>query len=637
MSGQRVTLDHTKFRVRREGESLPPLEDGKASPRWWNHDGAAAASGITETLHAMEPEFIRRFQQQVRSTRMYGNLPLFGPMGASQRSLMVKYPWMADRVNFNAVQSAVDTFISRLVKNKPAPMSLPSGGDYKVRRKCKKLNKFLSGIFYENKAYETGTAVARDGTVLGDGFTFVTMRDGRVTHERTMSSELWVDELDGFYGRPRQLHRVVNLDREMVKSWYPGNDAALNRASIEAFTQQNWQTTNVADLVTVRESWYLPSKRGAGDGRHVVSVDGACLTEMEEWKHDFFPFPHFQWASRLYGWWGQGGVEQVQGLQLSITKMMGDIARSLHLGGTTKILVPMGSKISDQQLNNELMSLIYYMGDKVPTWLTPQLVQPEIYNYVEGQVKKLFDQFGISLMAATSEIPAGLKSGEAIRTANMLTNDRFLSVAQAYERYFVDLGKTSIALMRDYFEAEGTKAYQVRSPAQRFLDSVDWQDIDLEEEQYEWQVFSVSSLPSEPAERLEKIQEFIAAGMLSLREGRRLLDFPDLEQIESLANAQEENMYRILDNILDEGKYEPPDAFDDLGLFRDTVKEYVSRGKCEGLEPERLDLLRQLAGQVDEMQQTAIASAAPPPAALPSGPGPQMALPSGQPGMQAAA
>ena len=42
----------------------------------------------------------------------------------------------------------------------------------------------------------------------------------------------------------------------------------------------------------------------------------------------------------------------------------------------------------------------------------------------------------------------------------------------------------------------------------------------------------------------------IGAGMISIAEGRRLLDYPDLEQVEKLANASEERIFQILDDIL---------------------------------------------------------------------------------------
>ena len=52
--------------------------------------------------------------------------------------------------------------------------------------------------------------------------------------------------------------------------------------------------------------------------------------------------------------------------------------------------------------------------------------------------------------------------------------------------------------------------------------------------------------------------------MLTLKEGRRLMNFPDLEQNEKLDNASEERIFKYLDAIVEDGKYTPPDSFMDL-------------------------------------------------------------------------
>ena len=47
----------------------------------------------------------------------------------------------------------------KMAKNRPKPLFLTSGGDYKLIRKAKKLTKFCDGIFYENEAYKLGPEI----------------------------------------------------------------------------------------------------------------------------------------------------------------------------------------------------------------------------------------------------------------------------------------------------------------------------------------------------------------------------------------------------------------------------------------------------------------------------------------------
>jgi len=112
----------------------------------------------------------------------------------------------------------------------------------------------------------------------------------------------------------------------------------------------------------------------------------------------------------------------------------------------------------------------------------------------------------------------------------------------------------------------------------------------------------VSSLPSDPAGRLQTVQEYAQAGYLSPRQARRLLDFPDLEQVESLANAQENAIVRDLDRIVEDGEMTPPDAFTDLAMARELALQYLAEGKCNGLEEERMELLRRYVADVDTLQ-----------------------------------
>ena len=116
-------------------------------------------------------------------------------------------------------------------------------------------------------------------------------------------------------------------------------------------------------------------------------------------------------------------------------------------------------------------------------------------------------------------------------------------------------------------------------------------------------------------------RSYIQAGFMSPRQGRRALDFPDLDAIESLANAQEDVITKTLDNMVERGEYEPPEPTDDLGMAKEMVVEYIQRYRCADLEQDRLELLRRYSMQVDEMMmQAAAAATAPPvPAGVPGG------------------
>jgi hypothetical protein len=149
------------------------------------------------------------------------------------------------------------------------------------------------------------------------------------------------------------------------------------------------------------------------------------------------------------------------------------------------------------------------------------------------------------------------------------------------------------------------------------------------------QCFNMSSLPRDPAGRMQKVTEMIQAGMITLKEGRRLLDYPDLEQVEKLANASEERIFQVLDQIIEgpnkddetetqDDCYTPPDTFMDLALAEELVVQYYNLYAAAKLEDDKLQQLRDFFEQVQALKQAAMPPQAP--GAAPGGaPAPQAA------------
>jgi len=573
---------------------------------WWTVDKEERAQAVAKIVKMLSEYDSKRQTQYQISTRLYGNTNIMGLNGLSYSKITSVQNALKDRITYNVVQSAIDTVVAKIGKNKPKPLFLTQGGDYKIQRKAKKLNKFIEGLFYENHAYDLGSAIFRDGAVFGDGFIHVFEKHGRVAFERVIPSELYVDVVESFYGEPRQIHRVKNVDRQVLIQMFPEKRHIIelcNAASADLVgTYQN-----VADQITVVESWHLRSGPDANDGIHTINITTGNLFE-EEYTKDFFPFAKFSWCPRLYGFWGQAASEQLQNIQLEINKILWMIQRSMHLSGTFKVLIENGSSIVTEKLNNDIGSIIHYNGTK-PEYVVPPIVPPEFYQQFERLKSLAYEQVGVSQMSAASLKPVGLNSGRALREMNDIESERYNTIGHAYEKLFLDLAKISIATAKDIFDREGK--YLVKVPGKKFIETINWKEISLDDDDYVMQMFPVSSLPNTPEGRLQTVQEYMQAGIISPRSGRRLLDFPDLDQIEDLANSQEDYLHEILEKIIDDGEFTPPDPFDDLKLAQELSLEYYTRGKMSGLEEEKLELLRTFNDQVQVLMQKSMPPAPP--------------------------
>lgn len=583
------------------------------SSRWWKRKGDDIAAGIGSDLTLLRKHQTQRAIQYVVSTRLYGNLPPLPFGGMSTVKLNDRISGIIrDRLTFNVVNSAIETLVSKLAKNKPRPWFLTSGGDYRQQRRAKGLTRFVDGVFYENDADAKMQTMQRDACVYGDGLIHVFARNGRVAWERALAVEMYADELEGYYGKPRSLHRVKDVDRAMLADQFPDHADGINTAP-SAFSDSP-SLPLVGDMVQVRESWHLPSGEESEDGRHVISVEGCTLLD-EEWEHNWFPFARLQFAPRLYGYWGQGAAEQLQPIQLEINKLLSTISKSMWLAGTFKIFLENGSKVVKEHLNNDIGTMITYTGTP-PQYALPPVVQPEVYQQFETLCRKAYEQIGVSQLSANSQKPAGLNSGKALREYNDIESDRFLTIGQQYERASLELSRLSIETVKSIAKRG---RYRVFAPEKGRALEIDWADIRLDESDYVMKCFPVSSLPNDPAGRLQTIQEYAQAGYLTPRQAQRLLAFPDLEQEDSLASAMEDHLTSALEGMVYEGKAYQPEPYDDLAMARELALEMYARGRTNGLEEERMEMLRAFMGRIDEMQQAMIPPAAP----VPSGASPQ--------------
>lgn len=613
----------------------PQASDTNPGQAWWKLKKDELPAAIEALVSFLQTHQGQRQTQMIISSRLYGNQNVMGVNGLSYSRAASAVSQLKDRISYNVCQSTVDTVVSKMAKNKPRPYFLTSGGDYKIQRKAKKLGKFVDGCFYENEMQKLGVEVFRDACVWGTGVLHVYPENGRVKAERVLASEIYVDEVEGFYGQPRQLHRVKNVDRQVLIDCYPSH--AKKIAEANRATPESRSYDDVSDQLAVCESWHLPSGPEANDGLHTIVIKGATL-HSEPYEKDFFPFAFFHWNKRLHGFFGQGLVEQIQNIQLEINKLLWVIQRSMHLAGSFKILLENGSKIVKEHLNNDIGTIITYTGTP-PQYVTPPIVAPEVYAHLMTLKNAAYEQAGISQLSAAAKKPDGLNSGKALREFNDIESDRFMVIGQNYERLFLDVAKLMVDCAHEIYEED--KSFSVKVPGKKFIETIEWKEVDMEEDEYVMQIFPVSSLPNEPAGRLQTIQEYAQAGFIGPREARRLLDFPDLEQIESLANSQEDYIHEVLEKIVEEGEYTAPEPYDNLDLCQELALQYYSDGKQNGLEEEKLDLLRTFVDQINLIKAKAAApapSAAPQPApqAVPEAPPVSDVLPNAPQGQQPA-
>lgn len=596
--------------------------------QWWRYEGAQLASSVTLALEGLRAAQSMRLRQLALSTMLYGGRPAFQVFGKNQLRLARSSAVPLGRLTYNVIQSAVDTLVSKVSQDESVPYFLTSGGTWKQQRQAKKLTKFVDGVLYENSAQILNAEVLRDALIMGDGIVYGYKKqteDGtRVCFERVLATEMYVDELEGMYGKPRTMHRIKNVDRKQLMS----NEAFKGKRpmieSAQPVPAEGAPVGQTNDVIEVRESWHLPSAPGKGDGVHAISIAEGTLFQ-EKYSRDWFPFERWTWCDPIAGYWGIGAAAQIQGIQLELNKLLWLQSRAIHLAGAFRVWLKIGSKVVKEHFNNEVGTVGYYAGDVPPQDHVVQPVHAQIIERIQQLKQDAFEQLGVSMLSAQSKKPAGLSSGEALREYASIESERFYAIGRKNQDFMKRLAELAIKLVKEVAEEEGH--YKVKRPSRSGgkVDEIDWADLDLDDDCYVTKCFAVSNIPQSPAGLMSTIAERVQAGWLNPRQARRLMNFPDLAAADNLQDAAEDYLYGILDKMVDgdddtedlasNEDYTPPSPEDDLQAALEIANEYLMEGKANGCDEFRLSMVRLFITQVNDL----MAAAAPPPA--PAGPG----------------
>ena len=590
---------------------------------WWKADDEAKlASELCSTAAYLKTNQTYRIRQLAVDIRMYAGLSVYNYAGSNVSKMDKTKTLPDDRPTFNLIQACTDTLVSRLSQNKPQPKFLTDNADYKQRHLAQSLNQFILGEFYQTHTYELATKMLRDCLVMGTGCLKVYEGDDKkVCLDRVMITDLYVDDNDSINGNPQQLLQLKLMDRDKLLANSP--KAARNTIkdtpnSYPGYGNDDGRT--VADQILVVEGWKLPSgpdpeAEGYIPGRHTIAtVQGVILDE--EWNKMKFPFVFMNYSDPFLGFFGQGLATQLFGTQMALNRILYTIARSITLVGVPRVFIDQSSKVVKAHQNNEIGVIVTYSGTK-PSYEVAPCNAPELYSERDKLIQYGFQQTGVSAMQATSQKPEGLNSGSAIRSYDDISNDRFAELAKKYDNVFVELAYQMADLAKEIAERDGK--YQTIYPNKDGTKEIDLPSMKFLNDPFIIQCFSESDLPRTPAGRIQTVTEQVQAGMLTLKEGRRLMRFPDLEQNEKLDNASEERIFKMLDGIVENGKYTEPDAFLDLQLATQLVVQYINLYLAANLEETKADMLRDFFNQV----QALIAAATPPPMPMQGAPAPQ--------------
>jgi hypothetical protein len=560
-------------------------DTGQIENKWWRLPQDQKYRSLSPIVASIQQKQSYRRINNIRFARMYQNMDLLGLQGIASMTTMSAVQ-ATHRVTVNVIRSMIDAAAAKIAQNRVKVLYLTEGGDWSMSRRAKLRTKFMNGQFHNMGLPWQMHRSFTDSGVFGTGMVKFYKEGKRVACERVIIDEIFVDDADGIYNDPKTLYHVKFIDRDTLCEMFPKHEEAIMRSDLGMNAEV--KAVTVTDKIRVVEAWHLPSYKGAGDGRHSISIE-SCDFVDEKYTKDYFPFIKHQWGFKLTGFWGMGIAENSAGLQLEINKLLRTTQEAMHLMCVPRVWIENNSQVNSQHISNEVGSIGKYQGTP-PTFTTVSAMPPEVYQHIWTLYGKAYEQEGISQLMASAQKPAGLNSAVSIRTYNDIGTERFSLVAQRYEQSYLDAAKIVSDMMDELSHKYDDLDIQLE--AGKYAETIKWSDVKLEENEFILRAYPTNLLPSDPAGKLQAVVENMQAGLWDQDTAFRLLDYPDLEAATAVKTAPLDLIYEIIEKMTDDGIYTSPEPYMNLQQAKTVMQYNYLRAKLQNVPEENLELMR---------------------------------------------
>ena len=552
---------------------------GDRTCAWYEDDdhGSPVHGRVFAHVQALEEDQIDVHLQNMLNARLYTNRDMMAfewnsPIAAGFRPLNANLE--------NIIQVVCDTLVSRIGSNRPKPTIVTRGADFDVYLRGRQLNRFLWGEFEHHDLYHKIRRCFLDSLVYGTAFLKMDIDDGELYMERVHPDEVIVDQRECISGEsPACMYQRKLVSRLWLKQTYAADDPDL-AACIDAAQGHGFQYTSYRspadEQIVVVEAWKRPTRKGAGDGRHVVCIDNYCFVD-EAYTDETFPFIELRFAQPENGYYGRPLVTDLMDYQIRLNELNGLIRLGQDIMCVPRILNEKGSQILLSQLDNQIAKVLEYRGTK-PEALTWDAFNAEIYNERERIKSSAFAFAGLSEMIATGA-PATSQmrydSSEALREVSSMQDERYNDKIQEYEQFVINIAKRMITLCARLYKNHKKNSSTFYRSGQ-LVQQIDWKSVSLDDDKYVLQVSASSVLNMSPAARKDKLEYWRKEGVINLAQYHAMSGEPDLEKLSDQLTAGSDAIEYQIDTML-KGKPATPTILDKLQTGLPMVHDTYNR------------------------------------------------------------
>ena len=574
---------------------------------WWTAPKGEAHKRISGVVQRLANAAAPRWQTWIRYEEIYQDRYWETPALATTHRQR--------RLTINRARVLIETYTSKLLRARVLPMVVVKDGDTALTFRARDTNLFLEGAFDDLDVYGQDPLWCTDLACKGTYFAHMYASDGQPVVERVDPFEILLDDTDWQYGDGRAIFRQRVFDRDVLIEMFP--DAEEQILSAEGIPSDSPlvrnRGTNDLDQVLVTFAWHRRSGPDAKDGRYSVVLSNVTLEDTEEWDEDDLPFA---WGWRIRperGMWGHPLMADLATPQETLDKWTRRIDESMRLMAVPRVFVRKGAKVNIRKLDNEVGSILEVDNPQTDVVaFNMDGISSQAFQYLQSIEQEMQTLARTSLLSTQGQVPAGVKSGVAMRIMEETDSEGLREPMRYRDRFFVRIAKI---LTRIFDQLDGFST-MARAKGQKGR-MLDYHDVKLAEGTYRWAVTPTSFKARSAAARVEQAQELVAQGLLPPDRVANFVDIPDLESETNLITAQYDAIRMRIDKILQDGDAEAaiPSSMLNLAMLRKMVGDAYARAEADGADQDRLELLTQLATEADRLQN-------PMPAAPPAGPAP---------------
>lgn len=523
---------------------------GSDAAFWWRLKGDQQAAAIATHVEALEKRQSMRVLRDQVNERIYSS-NVGGGIGRAVDVATALRTMGFTSADLNFTRQIVDALVARIGNDQPSIKVAADGADWSQRRQSNLIDKLTSGELEALDTAADAPLCLRDALVTRGGCRKIVPHNGDIVADRIPCEEIVLDDREARYGKPRQMHHVKQVAREVLCEDFPDNERQIENAqpAKKRHGEMDAQTSGDSNMVDVRESWHLPSGRDAKDGRWVISLDSVVL-QARPWKRPRFPIAFIRWSPPRRGFWGCSLVDELASMQYKINEIARDLQQNIYFTSAVKVLVRRGANIAKGHLSGKAPHTFEVDTPSDAIWQAPDGFSPAQFQFLQWLIQQMYEVSGVSQLMAQSKNPLGAgASGAALAEFYDIESERFSQLELSYARFWRDQAQLVIDAAQDLNE-ETKKPREVRWVKKTVMERIEW-PVDMDMDKYELRLEAAGYMPKTRSGKLQAIEQLTATGMIDPQWASSLMDFPDLEQANMIKNSPVEYALWAVEQCLD--------------------------------------------------------------------------------------